>query len=250
MLSDQTDLHTKLGNDHLMPIARQAVPEQVARQIQQFIAKQRIPVGARLASERELAQALQVSRTALREGVKLLAAYGVVEVRPGIGAFVKEPQSTVLLDFSLLGSEERRHMLVQATSVRRLIDSEAAAIAADVVTADRLAEIQHYLARAGEEPMRTRLAFTIDLTFEFLLGKATGNPYLIAVQREAHRGFRAAWEGCGFIPRPAEDRSQQHWEIFEAVKARDADCARALMNKHVAPHTASGGKSDERDPAN
>jgi GntR family transcriptional repressor for pyruvate dehydrogenase complex len=221
--------------DGLAPIARQQVPEQVARKLQQFIATQRMRVGDRLASERELALALQVSRTALREGVKLLAAHGVVEVRPGIGAFVKEPQSTVLRDFSLLDSEERRHTLIQATSVRRLIDSEAAALAAELITDDGLAEIERYLNMADEEPMRTRLAFTLDLTFESMLGKASGNPYLIATQREAHRGFRAVWEGCGFIPRPAEDRSRHHWEIFEAIKARDSELARALMNTHVAP---------------
>lgn len=236
-----TDPRSEAG--HFVPIARQQVPEQVARQLQQFIAKQRMQPGDRLPSERELALALQVSRTALREGVKLLAAYGVVDVRPGVGAFVKEPQSTVLLDFSLLGSEERRQMLIQATAVRRLIDSEAAALAADATTAEFLAEIERYLITADEEPMRTRLAFTIDLNFETLLGKASGNPYLIAIQREAHRGFRAAWEGCGFIPRPAEDRSRHHWEIFEAIKAHDRDRARALMDHHVTPLNLSISQS-------
>ncbi|WP_029010218.1 FadR/GntR family transcriptional regulator [Azospirillum halopraeferens] len=225
----------------LTPIARQQVPEMVARQIQQLIARQSLATGDRLATERDLAEALQVSRAAVREGLKLLAGYGVVEVRPNVGIFVREPQRLVLLDPSSLGSEERRRMLVQATAVRSLIDCEAAELAARIITDDELEGIRRYLTEADSEPMRTRLAFAIDLNFEAMIGAAAGNPYLAAVQRDAHRYFRSAWESCGFIPRPADDRSAQHWGIFEAIAARDARRARTLMFEHMQPQSLSGG---------
>ncbi|MGQ9369265.1 FadR/GntR family transcriptional regulator [Azospirillum sp. ST 5-10] len=246
-MPSQTPSRETAAASGLTPIARQQVPEMVARQLQQLIGRQKLKAGDRLATERDLAEALQVSRAAVREGLKLLAGYGVVEVRPNIGIFVKEPQRLVLLDPSSLGSEERRRMLVQATAVRRLIDCEAAELAARNASDDDLDGIRRYLTEADSEPMRTRLAFAIDLNFEAMVAAASGNPYLAAVQREAHQYFRSAWESCGFIPRPADARSGQHWRIFEAIAAHDPARARTLMFEHLQPESLSGGPTPPAD---
>ncbi|MCS0494623.1 GntR family transcriptional regulator [Ancylobacter sp. MQZ15Z-1] len=214
------------------PISRRQVSGEVARQIQHLIATRRMKAGDRLPTERELAAALGVGRGAVREGVKLLAGLGIVEVRQGSGTYVRESQRIVLLDPSLVGSSEGLRLLKQATAVRRLIDCAAVELAATAARPEDLAEISAYLERAESEPLRTKLAHAIDLTFEAMIGRAGGNPYLEAVQAEAHRYFRAAWEQQGFMPRPAADRSAQHWAILHALERRDPQEARARMEEH------------------
>ncbi|UQG62717.1 FCD domain-containing protein (plasmid) [Marinobacter sp. M3C] len=91
--------------------------------------------------------------------------------------------------------------------------------------------IEH-LEAADAEPSKTRLAHAIDLTFEQIIGDFCGNVYLAALQREAHGYFRAAWEGAGLMPRPADERSQQHWHIFDAIRFGDAVEARHRMEEH------------------
>lgn len=214
------------------PIARRQVSGEVARQIQHLIATRRLREGDRLPTERELAAALDVGRGAVREGLKLLAGLGIIEARQGAGSFVKEPQRLVLLDPSNLDSAERLALLRQATAARRILDVAAVEIAAATISADDLAAIRRFLEEADSEPYRTKLSHAIDLTFETMIARATGNPYLAAIQDEAHRYFRAAWETAGFMPRPAAERSDQHWAIFAALAERNPKAARARMEEH------------------
>ncbi|WP_337997562.1 FadR/GntR family transcriptional regulator [Oleispirillum naphthae] len=227
-----TDIDTQTLD--FTPIARRQISGEVARQIQHLIATRRLREGDRLPTERELAVALNVGRGAVREGLKLLAGLGIIEARQGAGSFVKEPQRLVLLDPSLVGSEERLDLLKQATETRRVLDVAVTEIAAATISDEDLEEIRVFLEKMDAEPRRTKLSHSIDLTFEAMIAKATGNLYLAAVQDEAHRYFRATWEKAGFMPRPAVERSEQHWAIFEALAAHDPKAARARMEEHLA----------------
>lgn len=219
--------------DGLTPIPKRRVPDEVARQIQYLIASRRLKTGDKLATERELSATLEVSRGAVREGIKLLAALGIVEVRQGAGTYVKKDQSLVLPNVAHLDSEERRIMLIQAHMTRKVVDCAVAELAAQAISEEDLEKVRSYLVEADREPNRTRLACSIDLTFESMLGAATGNPYLQAVQQEAHRYFKEAWESTGFMPRPASERSDHHWEIFQEIEQRNAENARSKMEKHM-----------------
>lgn len=80
------------------PIQRQLVPDSIARQVQQMIASRALKPGDKIATERELAAALGVSRTAVREAVKSMVAVGILEVRQGVGTFVATAQRPPLDD--------------------------------------------------------------------------------------------------------------------------------------------------------
>src|SRR5215217_1260370 len=69
----------------VISIPRAALHEQVAQRLRQMLVENRIAPGAKL-NERELSEALQVSRTPLREAIKMLAAEGLVELLPNRGA--------------------------------------------------------------------------------------------------------------------------------------------------------------------
>ena len=216
----------------MQPIARKQVSTEAARQIQQLIATRQLREGDRLPTERELAEALQVSRNAVREGLKHLAALEIVHIRQGAGIFVKRPQHLALIDASGFGTDERRRLLQQATTARRVIDCAVVEQATAVVTDEDIAALRAYLEQADSEPVKTRLAHSIDLTFESMIGAMCHNPYLMALQDEAHRYFRTIWNASGLMPRPSEERSEQHWQILDAMETRDPAQARRLMERH------------------
>lgn len=224
--------HLEAARTAFTPISRVQVSEAVARQIQQFISRNRLNAGDRLPTERDLAAQLGVGRGGVREGIKMLAGIGVLEVRQGSGIFVREARRLVLLDPSLVREGEGLNLLKKAIVTRRILDCAAAEIATLSATDAQLDEIRGYLEQADTEPFRSRLAESIDLTFEMMIGEATGNPYLAQVQAEAHRYFRMVWEHQGFLPRPAEERSAQHMSILEAMEARDPQAARTRMEEH------------------
>ncbi|WP_375691761.1 FadR/GntR family transcriptional regulator [Pseudooceanicola sp. LIPI14-2-Ac024] len=216
----------------LKPIARKRVSEEVARRIQEVIASRNLKAGDRLPTEREISESLSVGRSAVREGLGYLAALDIIEVRQGAGSFVKEPQKLALMDRDNLGSEERRTRLRQATEARCVLDCAIVEAATRCAAPELIPALQACLEAAETEPERSKRAHAIDLSFEQCIGDHCGNPYMTALQREAHRYFRSTWESVGLMPRPAAERSDQHWHIFEAIKSGDAEEARRRMEEH------------------
>lgn len=216
----------------MKPIARKRVSEEVARRIQEVIASRNLKAGDRLPTEREIAESLGVGRSAVREGLGYLVALDIIAIRQGAGSFVKEPQKLALLDRENLGSEERRLRLHQATEARCALDCVVVEVATLRADPDMVPALRACLEIADTEPQRSKRAHVIDLSFEQCIGDYCGNPYLTALQREAHRYFQSAWEGVGLMPRAAAERSDQHWRIFNAISNGDAEGARQQMEEH------------------
>jgi DNA-binding FadR family transcriptional regulator len=97
--------------------------QEIALQVKAHIESGEFPVGARLPPERELAKQLKVSRPSVREALIALEVEGLVEVRPGAGVFVCEPQRP----FPYHASSEGPLEIMRA---RIAIEGETAAIAA------------------------------------------------------------------------------------------------------------------------
>lgn len=218
--------------DGLAPIPRRSVSEQVARRIQDLIAARNLERGDRLPTERELSQALGVGRSAVREGLKFLAAHDIVSIRQGSGTFVNEVQRLALLRADSLDDEERRTRLRLATEARAALDCAIVKAAVQFAAPELPGRLRELLETADREPQKSRLAQAIDLTFEQTIGAHCGNLYLTELQREAHLYFRTAWESVGLMPRPAAERSAQHWNIFEAIESGDAEEALRRMREH------------------
>ena len=70
--------------------------QRAAQQIAELVTSGELREGDRLPSERELGEHLGVSRTVVREAIKMLKAAGLVRVRPGVGSFVTEPTTNIL----------------------------------------------------------------------------------------------------------------------------------------------------------
>ena len=74
----------------LRPITKARLSEAAMQQIQKLIADRGMSPGDKLPSERELVQQLEISRSSVREALRMLEIMGLVQVKPGRGAFVKE----------------------------------------------------------------------------------------------------------------------------------------------------------------
>ena len=72
----------------VMSVERVSAPMQVMRAIRDAIRRGELKEGDKLPPENELAKQLKVGRSSFREGMRLLSAYGVVEIRQGEGTFI------------------------------------------------------------------------------------------------------------------------------------------------------------------
>ena len=186
------------------------------------------PAGALLPNEEQLCQELQVSRTALREAVKVLAAKGLLEPRPRIGTRVRPRDQWNLLDPDILAwrcatgadAEFLRHL----AELREIIEPAAASLAANSRTPEQLQAIA-----AALHDMRDAASITqwveADLAFHTAILRATNNPLLMPLAAIIGSALASL---LGVTARSAGDFKRglpDHQKVFAAIESRDAASA-------------------------
>jgi DNA-binding FadR family transcriptional regulator len=208
---------------------------QVAHDIGGRILRGDLAPGAVLPNEADFSARLRVSRTALREGIKVLAAKGLVESRPKTGTRVRPRADWNLLDPDVLawqmaaGPLER--FVEELFELRQMIEPQAAAIAARRAGAAEVRRIeQAYLGmkQAGNDSARW---IEPDLRFHQAIIRATGNELLwplgAIIETALTASFRlssAGWDG------PVHSLPL-HKAILDAIRRRDAAAAGAAMRR-------------------
>ena len=210
---------------------------QVVNELGRRVVSGAYPAGALLPNEDLLCQELQVSRTALREAVKVLAAKGLLEPRPRIGTRVRVRDQWNLLDPDILAwrcatgadPEFLRHL----TELREIIEPAAASLAATSRTAPQLAAI-------GTALGQMRKALTIaqwveaDLAFHTAVLRATNNPLLMPLAAIIGSALESL---LGVTARSATDFKRglpDHQKVFEAIESGDAQSALHRMASMLA----------------
>ncbi len=116
------------------PAATDPLPSGIVRQVVRSLARGRFGPGERLPTEDELALRFGVSRTVVREAMRVLSARGLVEVRQGSGTRIAPSERWHLLDpmllFELMQSGHHVDLVHELTELRRIFEGEAAALAA------------------------------------------------------------------------------------------------------------------------
>jgi DNA-binding FadR family transcriptional regulator len=186
------------------------------------------PSGAVLPNEEQLCQELQVSRTALREAVKVLAAKGLLESRPRIGTRVRSKDLWNLLDPDILAwrcatgadPEFLRHL----TELREIIEPAAASLAAASRSPAQLDAIEEAL-QAMTDAENIAQWVKADLEFHTAILKATNNPLLMPLAAIIGSALESL---LGVTARSAGDFKRglaDHKKVFEAIQNGDSQNA-------------------------
>jgi GntR family transcriptional repressor for pyruvate dehydrogenase complex len=218
------------------PIQSQKVFERVAVQIEQRILAGELRSGDRLPTERELAEQFQVSRTAVREALKILAQKGLVDMRPGRGTMVIDGANEALrhslgLVMKLkLGEVGGSNMLVE---VREILEVEIAGLAAARATEEEMAAMREAVA-VMDANLRDAEAFIVaDNQFHEALARATQNP-LILVLVNSIVGLLSEQRKQIFDVEGGPQRGQiHHKNILDCVSRHDVESARIAMRAHL-----------------
>ncbi|HEY4270014.1 MAG TPA: FadR/GntR family transcriptional regulator [Galbitalea sp.] len=212
--------------------------------------------GSRLPVEKDLAESLGVSRGSLREGVRALCIMGVLETRQGDGTYVTSLDSSLLLApmafmVDLQGSEHRHDL----HSVRRVLETEAAARAALTITDEQLDEARQILdsveplVRTGDERDH-EVILDADIAFHHVVAQASNNPALAAlIDALANRTSRSRlWLGLHKHDQ-VQNAHSEHRAILHALAAHQPDRARLMMDHHLLVVEDALQDEGEDDPA-
>jgi GntR family transcriptional repressor for pyruvate dehydrogenase complex len=220
----------------MIPIKRTDVFQTVVRRLNDFLAKGDLRAGDRLPSERELAEMLGVSRTSVRQGLKVLESYGKIEIRVGSGTYVADlakNRSQELLKLIENGVGEA--FLTQLVEARTAVEKMVFEAFVDIANRRNIAELKKLVEDNAEEflnPADMGQA-GLDMTFERKICELTGNPIFLALQRQVHDLWMAAWRRYGFVPEKLEVLHAEHLEILARLTRGEYEAATALMVAHV-----------------
>jgi GntR family transcriptional regulator, transcriptional repressor for pyruvate dehydrogenase complex len=211
----------------------------VLQGIKAMITGGQLKAGSQLPIERDLSEALGVSRGALREGVRALCIMGVLETRRGVGTFVRSLDSRLLLApmaFMIdLQTAERRELY----AVRCVLEPEAAGRAALTMTPEQLTEATTVLDAAHSRLFANRDAdhetiAEADAAFHRMVARASDNRALAAlVDALTDTALSVRREiGAPHIEQ-ARRAHRGHAAILDALRQGDPDRARLLMSHHL-----------------
>jgi len=193
--------------------------------------------GDLLTGEIASSEKLDVSRTAYREAVRILAAKGLVESKPKVGTKVTSRNRWHLLDPDVLDwafeGEPDLDLLESLFELRNIVESAAASLAALRRTPAQLDAMRDAIARMARFTLATPEGRQGDQDFHATLLAATGNPYIASLST----GVNAAVNTTTMFkqrnrPLP-RDPVPDHMRVFEAIADRDATRAQAKMSDLV-----------------
>lgn len=220
------------------PIKRKRVYTEIIEQLRELIEKGELKPGDKLISEREMAEKLQVSRSSVREAFLALELMGILESRTGEGTFVSSTNGSddVIQPLTMMMLMDRgtpRELL----ELRRILEGEAAFLAAKRASKENLNKIKNNLARMEEDHDSGCLGEESDACFHVALIEAAGNRVLINLMNRVSdllvKTMKESREKIFSIPKNRDILQQQHRDIYRAIAERHPDKARATMHQHI-----------------
>ena len=200
--------------------------ESVLVELADYVQTSRLSVGDRLPPEREIALRLGVSRPLVREALGTWAALGIVEKRNGRGTFLR---SAIGRDTRhlIVAVQPERQTLLQTLEIRRCLEPEAAALAANRATPAQIANLEHLLQAVEDAYERVGDAPAEDWAFHQAVYEATGNPLFGQLIVGFYEVFHRFWENPLGRPDFARRGLVHHHTLVERIRTHDPGGARA-----------------------
>lgn len=212
-----------------------AAYETIAAKIAEMIATSELKAGDRLPTEHELSEQLGVSRTVIREAVKVLVATGQVYTRRGSGLYVanKSSQQTIVLD-SLTPVDPTQ--VISLYEFRFLVEVPAARLAAERITPHELRELREavLLSRSSAETQHRQQFRESDGAFHRVVAQATHNPFLSSTIATTTRTQDWVFDiAAGRTQALLLSYAEQHAAILEAIQEGQPETAAQRMQAHL-----------------
>ncbi len=211
--------------------------EIVVEKIKELLIQRKLKPGDMIPSETALAQSLQVSRGSVREAVKILSAYGVVEIMRGSGTFISTASNKRLFDanlFQILVQERDYHSLTQ---VREILEEGIVRLVVENATDEDMKELdaamQLLLSELSKKDVSREKASEYDIQYHRLLGKAAHNPIVENIYNFIIELFTPT------INPIHSGVHEAHNNLHQAIMQRDSQKAVACVEDHTSTWIAS-----------
>ncbi|KAA0691467.1 FadR family transcriptional regulator [Neorhizobium sp. P12A] len=217
------------------PVRRPRVGRNVTAALAQDICSERYPVGSPLPRENDLCEIYGVSRTVIRESLKILESKGMVRGRPRVGTTVCDRDDWNILDADVLewmGPYIRDFDILGCIlEARRTIEPAAAEYAAERATAREVADLDHAWRQMRDSALDPERFTEADVMFHTVLLGASHNQVFRRLSSAIHAALTYALHASNVAVDSREEAIVVHGELVEALRLRDRAAARNVANR-------------------
>jgi GntR family transcriptional repressor for pyruvate dehydrogenase complex len=215
------------------PIKSTRIYEEIVRQVKQLITEGKLRSGDRLPPERDLAEKFMVSRTSVREALRALESRGLVDIRAGEGAFIRDVSVEALIEPLALVILPHREAVGELFEARRLLEPAIAALAARRATRDELVEMERILDEQAKEVGQGRTGVSQDTALHAAIAHSAHNRAITRIVGALMDLLTQSREESLLTPgRPTRSHAD-HRRILDAIRRRDEVAAHRAMLDHL-----------------
>lgn len=221
--------------DMFLPIESDRLSDKAVGQIRALIEEGRLKPGDKLPAERELIKLLSVSRASLREALRVLEVLGLIEVRTGIGAFVKQTDAGALpAEWRALLIKTQQEV-IDLLEVREALEARAVELAAQNASSEELESCSLTLGKMKQSANTNDVdaAIQSDIEFHQLISRMSQNKFLIELSDSISHVLLDARYAFFRQPNRIWVSWKQHCRVVEALVERDSQAAAEAMLQHL-----------------
>ena len=234
-------------------VERRKLYQDIMGQIRELIRDGTLKPGDRLPSGRELAERLEVSRSSVREAIRALELQGLVVSRPGAGTFVSTESLDTLISIIDSSLTEGMDILRDIFEMRRLLEPQIAALAADRATQEDIQRMVDALEEQERQIDGGGTGVEGDTAFHFAMAQATHNWALVRVISTISDILRGSRDQSLQTNGRARRSLASHAQIVPMIQRGDVEGARSAMEYHISEvepgHFPAGRRREAGSPA-
>ncbi|NLM14192.1 MAG: FadR family transcriptional regulator [Epulopiscium sp.] len=200
--------------------------------IKEMIVSQELMPGDKLPSEAELCEILGISRSTVREAIKILIAENIVEIKRGKGTFVTR-QPGMVQDPLGVNFMAKKNMLFNLFETRLIIEPNIAYLAAQRATKENLEKLEKLMNEFHNAKAEGINYSEIDIQFHNAIAESTQNEILDRILPLINDSIIQGYKETVNIPGSFEKAVVRHERIFRAIKNKDSELAKDEMEKHL-----------------
>lgn len=213
------------------------ISKAIVDQIKKAVFQKKLKPGDKLPSERQLMEQFKTSRVTIREALRTLEQFGILEIRRGAegGAFILDPNTKLVNNFLQDMFSMGKIEISNLTEARLAVEPFSVRLATDRITENSLEQVRLNIQEAKEYLGKNNNsdARLLNLEYHRLIAQASGNPVIFFMIDSIMDIMENNISSIILSAEPVKRTLQFHEEIYSAVRDRNANVAQDLMLKHI-----------------
>ena len=217
----------------LQPIKRKRLSESAIDEIKSFIQSNNLEGGSKLPSERELVEKLQISRSSLREALRMLEITGLIEVKPGRGIFVRDLSGDIFVPLSSW-VESHKEAIYKHFEARLIMEPEIAALAARRRSKEDIDRIEQNIALQKSYPKSEVVSIIrADIEFHRLVAESAKNETISMLMNSLAKISFQGWKAALRVEGRNETAVREHTQLLRLLASGNESGSRKAMREHM-----------------